>query len=119
MKSKEIYLPIILFLLFFVAQVFFYSHEILLTILSVLICGAIFVLKYNKVETRLFIFGLMLGCIIEIGLGQIARTQYWNYASLFGVPYWLPIVWGIGFVIITRTGILIRRIKPFDKVQGK
>lgn len=35
-------------------------------------------------------------------------------ASLFGVPYWLPTAWGLGFVLITRFGMHLRRIDPRD-----
>ena len=65
-------------------------------------------IKYYKSELKLFFLGLALGFIIEVGLGLIARQQYWDNASLMGVPVWLPLIWGIGFVAITRVGIRFR-----------
>lgn len=55
--------------------------------------------------------GLFLGIFIEVVLGAVARQQYWVNASLMGVPVWLPIAWGIGFVVITRIGIDIEGFK--------
>ena len=64
--------------------------------------------SYHKRELLLFFIGLVFGLIIEIGLRQFGYQQVWIDASLYGVPYWLPLIWGFGFVIITRLGIFIR-----------
>lgn len=88
--------------MFFVAQVFILL-ELPLTVLAILFCVLLLV-RREKGELLLFFVGLGTGLIIEVGLGMIARTQHWEYASLFGVPYWLPLIWGYGFVIMRRIG---------------
>jgi hypothetical protein len=55
-------------------------------------------------ELTLFALGVSLGLVIEVGLGMIFRMQHWDNASLWGVPVWLPIIWGFGFVAIRRIG---------------
>lgn len=92
-------------IVFFTAQVTILL-ELPLTILSVLFCFLLFA-RREKGEIALFFVGLSMGLIIEVGLGLIARTQHWEYASLFGVPYWLPLIWGYGFVIMRRVGNVI------------
>jgi hypothetical protein len=89
-------------IVFFVAQVFILK-EIPLTVLALVLCA---LLLWNREpgEGILYALGLVSGLIIEVGLGQIARTQHWENASLLGVPYWLPLLWGYGFVVMRRVG---------------
>jgi len=89
-------------IVFFVAQVTI-LYELPLTILAILFCLLLLV-KRDRGEGILFFVGLSAGLIIEVGLGMVARTQHWEYASLFGVPFWLPLIWGYGFVVMRRLG---------------
>lgn len=89
-------------IVFFVAQVAI-VNELPLTLLAVVFC-LLLLWRREKGEGILFFLGLLTGLIIEVGLGLIARTQLWEYASFFGVPYWLPLIWGYGFVIMRRIG---------------
>jgi hypothetical protein len=89
-------------IIFFIAQVFILV-ELPLTILSIAF-SLLLLTKREKGEVMLYFVGFATGLIIEVGLGLIARTQYWEYASFFGVPYWLPFIWGYGFVIMRRVG---------------
>ncbi len=94
-------------LIFFIVQVTI-NREIPLTLIA--IAMTVFVLsRSNNIEgeTFLFIIGLLLGLVIEVALGLILRTQHWEKASFFGVPYWLPIIWGYGFVMIHRVGNIV------------
>jgi hypothetical protein len=65
-------------------------------------------------ETYLYFLGIVIGLGLELGFRYLGYQQVWTEASLFGIPYWLPIVWGIGFVLVTRLGIYIRGIQPTD-----
>ena len=103
----NIILIILPLFLFFVVQVGI-NKEVPLALTVVAI--AVFALyQSNNIlgEVSLFVIGLLFGLIIEVGLGLVLRTQHWDKASLFGVPYWLPLIWGYGFVIIHRLGDLI------------
>jgi hypothetical protein len=93
---------LVLWVLFFLAQVYI-KTEVPLTLIAVLLCGTL-VFGAVKGERYLFALGVGMALIIEIGLGLIARTQVWSHASLFGVPYWLPLMWGYGFVVMRRIG---------------
>lgn len=90
---------------FFVAQVFL-KYEILLTVLSI-VFSLFLLLRRESGEVLLFLVGFATGLIIEVGLGLVTRTQHWENASFFGVPYWLPVIWGYGFVVMRRIGNLI------------
>jgi hypothetical protein len=98
----EVWLPCILFALFFVIQVFFTPTEYQLTALLVVLEIFVFFLFYRKREWIVYVSGLGLGLFIEVVLGLVARQQHWEGASLLGVPLWLPLAWGIGFIAIGR-----------------
>ena len=107
--KKELVIPFVLYVSFFVFQVMAQPSELTLTGVIVLLTIFTFLVHRNKGEYTLFIVGLITGFVIEVGLGLIARQQNWENASLWGVPFWLPVVWGLGFVVITRIGCYIRK----------
>ncbi|MBP6860144.1 MAG: hypothetical protein KBC38_01095 [Candidatus Pacebacteria bacterium] len=88
--------------------------ELSLTAFVVAVSFIIFLVKDHRHERRLFIIGMLVGCVIEVGLRVFGYQQHWTQASFFGIPYWLPIAWGIGFVLITRLGILTRGLKVIE-----
>jgi hypothetical protein len=64
-------------------------------------------LDYKKGEFYLFLIGLFLGIIMEIGGNLINQMQYWSSGMFFGIPIWLPILWGYAFVFMRRIGKLV------------
>ena len=92
-------------IVFFLFQVFV-KLEAPLTVLAIAF-SALLLLRREQGEIWLYGVGFGMGLIIEVGLGQIARTQTFTHASLFGVPFWLPLIWGYGFVIMRRVGNII------------
>ncbi|MBP9821523.1 MAG: hypothetical protein KBC98_01420 [Candidatus Pacebacteria bacterium] len=107
--KKELVIPFCLYVAFFVFQVLVQPSELVLTGAIVLLTVFTFLIHRNKGEFALLTVGLITGFVIEVGLGLIARQQNWENASLWGVPFWLPLVWGLGFVVITRLGFYIRK----------
>ncbi len=117
MKSDvpaEFGIPIVASFLFLVFHHTGRFSELELTAFIIVVSFLIFLLKDHKNEKYLFIIGILVGSFIEIGLRVLGYQQIWTEASLFGVPYWLPIAWGLGFVLITRFGMHLRRISPVD-----
>lgn len=104
---KDIVLPLFLFIFFFVIQVTIRPPEIFLAILALFLIVVIFLFKIHHNEPKVFLLGFIIGIFIEVILAMISRQQFWDDASFFGVPLWLPISWGIGFVVITRVGMKI------------
>lgn len=107
--KKELIIPSILFVSFFVFQVFAQPSELTLTITLLALIAITFLLHRNKGEGKMFLVGLGAGLFIEVVLGLVARQQHWENASLFGVPYWLPLIWGVAFPLITRIGMYFRK----------
>jgi uncharacterized membrane protein len=110
----EFGIPIVASFLFLVFQSSGRFSELTLTAFIVVVSFLIFVMKDHPHERYLFIIGILVGSFIEIGLRVLGYQQVWTEASLLGVPYWLPIAWGLGFVLITRFGIHLRGIRFKD-----
>lgn len=106
--NNEFITGVVFLILFFIIETFS-KNEPLLTGL-VVVFGVLFAFFPNekKVKIWLFIIGLFLGTLIEVVMGFWGRSQYWSYGSLFGVPLWLPFIWGFGFEIIYILGNYIK-----------
>jgi len=101
-------------ILFFLFQSIGHMSEFALTLFAVGIASLLFY-WYDRVGERyLFLVGVITGAFIEVGFRFIGFQQVWTDASFFGVPYWLPLAWGIGFVLITRLGVWIRGLSVTD-----
>ena len=93
----------------------FIHGEVQFTAVIIAILIISLAIRYNEGEWKLFVLGLLLGFFVEVLSGLIYRMQYWKNASLLGVPYWLPIFWGYGFIFIHRIGnAVVGRSKDRD-----
>jgi len=109
-KYKQFLIEILPLAVGFILQPFIHS-EYIFTAVVVAILLISWKIKYYKGEWKLFLVGLILGFVFEALGGLINRTQYWENASLLGIPIWLPIFWGYGFIFIYRLGKLIIKTK--------
>ncbi|MFA5351960.1 MAG: hypothetical protein WC304_01620 [Candidatus Gracilibacteria bacterium] len=89
----------------YVATVFsvsmFWQQPNLVLGISVLLAVIIIALEPKQETFTAFILGGLLGSLTETICIYFGA---WSYASpqFLGIPLWLPIVWGIAAVIITR-----------------
>ena len=107
----EFFAGIVFLVLFFIIETFS-RNEFLLTAL-VLLFGILFMLfpSDKKVKITLWSIGVIFGTVIEVVMGFWGRSQFWSYGSLFGVPLWLPFIWGFGFEAIYILGKWIDKEK--------
>ena len=112
---KKLGIPLFGFIFFFIVQSMGFVGESALTFFVVILFILTIAIYYHKKELLLFFVGCIFGFIIEIGLRYFGYQQVWNNASLLGVPYWLPLIWGYGFVVITRLGIYLEFPKKLIK----
>jgi len=87
--------------------VFFARSELLVTLIAIALLCISFYHYHAKGEILFFFIGCGVGLFFEIIGDLIYELQFWQEASLFGVPIWLPLFWGWGFVMIRRLGELI------------
>ena len=96
--------------LFLVLVIFFFTqNEWLVTLGIVVLITISFLIKYYKNEWRVLLFGIILGFLFEIAGDLVYQAQYWENASLFGIPVWLPLMWGYGFIFIRRIGNILTK----------
>ena len=108
---SEFGIPAIAAFIFLVVESWSDWPEIALTAFVLVVTLIMFAIRDHHREPFLFLLGLGAGFIVEVGTRVLGYQQVWTHASLFGVPLWLPILWGVGFVLITRLGFTIRGIK--------
>ena len=101
-KSIIELLPIILGLILII----FLRTELEIFTIVFLIILLSFKLKYHQGEIYLFLFGFIIGIILEF-FGNMLLGQRWAEASFFSIPIWLPFAWGYGFIIIRRIGNIV------------
>jgi hypothetical protein len=90
---------------FFLVLAVLPTHREFLICLGVVVVMCIaFRVRYYPREWLLFVSGSALGLIFELGGDAIYKLQSWSEGSLFGIPAWLPLFWGLGFVFIRRFG---------------
>ncbi len=82
----------------------FIHNEFVLAAVFLLLILINFKIKYYKGEWKLFFLGLIIGIVLELGGDLVFKLQYWEQASFFGIPLWLPLFWGFAFVLIRRIG---------------
>lgn len=111
---NEFWIPGVALVIFFLFQARGNMSELGLTLFAVGISALLFY-WYDRVGERyLYFMGVVIGAWIEVGFRILGYQQAWADASFFGVPYWLPVAWGIMFVLITRLGVWIRGLKVMD-----
>src|SRR3989344_123 len=74
----------------------------LLVVLLVILFG-----KDKKIESQIFAYGVVWGFVIEIVGTQISGYQSFTNPDWMGVPLWLPVSWGYGFILIKRVALII------------
>jgi len=110
--KKELLFEIILFIVGIMIISLFYSNNILVSILLIIIWAMAIKLWHQKHDIYFFIAGAIAGPIGEIICIRFGAWQYAN-PSFFGIPLWLPLAGG--FVIM-----LIKRIsETFVKIEMK
>lgn len=106
MVRKKHVLDIFLLIVLFILELFLGETTFLFAVLLFSIYSLFFE-KHDKRELWLYCLGFVLGLIIEVSLGFINRQQFWTTVTFWGVPVWLPFLWGLAFVYIRRIGNLI------------
>lgn len=106
-KTLKYIIVEILPLFFALGVLLLIGNELLMTAVIIAIVLISFKIQYKKNEWKLFFIGLILGLSFELFGDAIYKLQTWQQTSLFGLPLWLPVLWGYGFVIIRRIGNII------------
>ena len=98
-------LPIFLGIL--LSYLFGQNNVLLFIIYLVLTFGLIYSHK-DKTEFVIFAYGILIGVIVEVVGTQVSGYQSFVKPDFGGIPMWMPIVWGYGFVAMKRIGFALK-----------
>ena len=83
------------------------QNDYVLTSVYVAIIILLFLIKREKNEPIIFVFGFLFMIVSEYFFISTG-VEIFNRNSLFGLmPLWLPFLWGYGFVVIKRCVYLL------------
>lgn len=82
------------------------ENDYLLAGIFIVIAAVSFLVKYDKKDFVFLLIGLVLLTLSEYLFISTGVEVFQRRALIFGMPLWLPILWGYAFVVIRR-GIVI------------
>lgn len=112
--EKELVYEIALFLVTIASISFLYMEWPLLTgllVVAMLVGGKVW---YDRNDVYYFVSGAFVGSIAEIICVYFGAWRYTN-PTIFGIPIWLPIAWGVATVLIIRFAETLVKIDITEK----
>ena len=115
-KSLIIYsLPLALGVL--LSYLFWRQNLLLLATYCVITATIVFLGKDKKTELLIFLYGVVAGFFIEIVGTQISGYQSFAQPDVWGIPLWLIVSWGYGFILMKRLGLIIATGTPWGSFR--
>jgi len=110
--GKEMFLELIIFCLGVASISIFFTNNVALSLLLILIWVAGIKFWHKKHDVYFFVSGAFVGTVAEIICIHFGVWQYAN-PTIFGIPMWLPLAWGFATMLIKRIA------ETFVKIEGK
>ncbi|MBI2610216.1 hypothetical protein HYW53_03545 [Candidatus Giovannonibacteria bacterium] len=108
MKSHKIFLETLPIFLGILLSYLFWQNNILLFIIYLVLTLALIFWHKDKTEFIIFVYGIIIGLIVEVIGTQVSGYQSFTNPNLWGIPFWLPIAWGYGFIAMKRIGFVLK-----------
>jgi len=86
----------------------FWQNNSLLFAIYLLLSLALISLHKDKSEYFIFAYGIFIGTIVEVIGTQVSGYQSFANPNFGGIPLWLPLAWGYGFVAMQRIGRVLK-----------
>lgn len=68
----------------------------------------------RKIEFAVAIVGTMWGVVIEIIGATVSGYHTFNEPDFFGIPLWVAVCWGFGFVLGKRVVLILTKGSSFS-----
>lgn len=107
-KLSKIFIETLPILLGVLLTYLFWQNNVLLFIIYLVLTLGLIYLHKDKTEFVIFAYGILIGAIIETIGTQISGYQSFTKPDFDGIPMWLPVVWGYGFVAMKRIGFTLK-----------
>ncbi|MDP7282442.1 MAG: hypothetical protein QF475_02295 [Candidatus Undinarchaeales archaeon] len=87
-----------------------HTNTMALTLAMILIGALMLKFWHKKLDILFFVTAAIIGPIGEI---VSIQSGVWNYSiqHIWGIPLWLPLVWGFSFLMIKRVSNTLSRIE--------
>jgi len=93
---------------------FFWKQKMLLLAIYVLVVLVLILTgKDKRTEFLIFIYGAVIGFFIETIGTQASGYESFTTHDILGIPYWLLVAWGYGFILMKRIGLIIGKGSPW------
>ncbi len=86
----------------------FWQNSVLLFIIYLVLTLGLIYFHKDKTEFIIFFYGIVIGGLVEIVGTQVSGYQSFTKSDFFGIPVWLPVAWGYGFVVMKRIGFILK-----------
>ena len=98
---------------------FWKSNLTLLIFYSFLVLMLVLTGNDKRVESWIFLYGILAGLIVETLGTQISGYQSFTQPDMLGIPFWLLVSWGYGFILMKRISLIIATGSPWtNKVSS-
>ena len=77
--------------------------------------GIILTGRNKKSELTIFVYGFIMGGILEVFGNHIVGYQKFLNPDFLSIPLWLPICWGYAFVVMKRVSLIMATGSPWTK----
>lgn len=85
----------------------FVENSLLLTAIYLAMTGLLLFLRYRHGDLFAFLYGAVLGFAIEVFETNIVHIHTFAHPDFLGMPLWMPAVWGYGFLLMKRIGMIL------------
>lgn len=109
-KTSKIILETLPILFGILLSYLFWQNSVLLFILYLTLTLFLIYLHKDKSELIIFIYGVLIGIVVEVVGTQISGYQSFTKPDFEGIPIWLPLAWGYGFIAMKRIGFILKRV---------
>lgn len=108
LKLRSIFLETMPILLGVVLSYFLWQYGVLLAVVYLTLTLALIYAHKDKSELVIFFYGVLVGLLVETVGTSVSGYQSFAEPDFAGIPVWLPIVWGYGFIAMKRIGVILK-----------
>ncbi len=93
---------------------FFWSSNTTLLLTYLIITFLLIIFGSDRrLERWIFLYGLIAGFVVDTIGTNLSGYQSFTLPQIWGIPYWLPVTWGYGFILMKRISLIIGTGSPW------
>ncbi|OGF76773.1 hypothetical protein A3E62_00965 [Candidatus Giovannonibacteria bacterium RIFCSPHIGHO2_12_FULL_44_29] len=107
-KTLKVFIETLPILFGILLSYLFWQNSFVLFIIYIALSVVLILRHRDNSEFAIFIYGIIIGGLVEVIGTQVSGYQSFTEPDFLGIPMWLPVVWGYGFVAMKRIGIILK-----------